>query len=518
MTGGSGLAVVRVEGDAPAVLDAGALASLGDAAWSRWLEGRRWYGAKGAAAPRVSVVDSVRLPDVERATALVRVDVQLEGGQVTRYQVPLQLVVVEHEPEGALARVETGASARRAWLVDAAADPAFGARIARAYADGETFAGNDVTWRFTPEGAVDLGELRAATVKPLGAEQSNSSMQFGNVAVAKFYRRLEPGIQPEVEMARYLTRSTFRNTPPLLGTGQVVDANGQVAVCGVLLKLVPGATDAWDVAVRRAAAFIGAPGERDPANPFESEARELGRVVGEMHRTLTAGSDSEAFSPVPATRDDVDRWVNQARNAMDGALDQLAAQREAGTLRGQAAAVADAVLRRRDEIREQVTNAVDAIGGDAGTRIRDHGDLHLGQLLRGSDGEFHVIDFEGEPARPLADRRALRSALRDVAGMLRSFAYAAAVAAQETGGVGVQPLVELRLSRWERAARTAFLEGYFHVAGRVRGLHATSEENRDRLLALFEMEKVFYELAYELDNRPGMAWIPLRGIGRILGR
>lgn len=518
MTAEPGPAVVRVDGDVSAALTTRALESLDASAWSRWLLDRRWYGAKGAVAAGVIVLDSVRLLDVEQPTALVRLDVNLSHGSATRYQAPLSVFHGEEMPEGALARVETGVSARRAWLVDAATDPAFGARIARAYADSESFEGAGVSWRFTAEAGTDLRELHTAPVAPIGADQSNSSMRCGNIAVAKLYRRLEPGIHPEVEMARYLTRSGFRNTPSLLGVGEVIEASGQTAVCGVVLTLVPDPVDAWVAAVESATAFIGAPGDPDPSNPFEAEARELGRVVGEMHRALAAASDSEAFRPIPATREDVERWVEGARGAMDASLDLLASRRNADALHGPAAAVADAILKRRPEIVEQLSHAVDRIGGDAGIRIRDHGDLHLGQVLRGSDGEFRIIDFEGEPTRPLAERRRLRSGLRDVAGMLRSFAYAAAVAASEVGGVGAQPLVELRLSRWERAARTAFLDGYFHVAADVSGLHAANAGYRDRLLALFEMEKVFYELAYELDNRPELAWIPLRGVGRILGR
>src|SRR5690606_21813534 len=137
---------------------------------------------------------------------------------------------------------------------------------------------------------------------------------------------------------------------------------------------------------------------------------------------------------------------------------------------------------------------------------------------RDDEGRYWIMDFEGEPARLLAERRARHSALRDVAGMLRSFAYAAAAAAHDVGGVGVKPVVELRLSRWERTARAAFLAGYEKAARSGSTLLPRDEQSRMRLLEMFEAEKVFYELAYELNNRPEWTWIPLRGVGRLLGR
>jgi maltose alpha-D-glucosyltransferase/alpha-amylase len=177
--------------------------------------------------------------------------------------------------------------------------------------------------------------------------------------------------------------------------------------------------------------------------------------------------------------------------------------------------IADAVLRRRTELLGDLDALADAVGSHPGERIRHHGDYHLGQVLKGADGRFMIIDFEGEPARLLAERRAPHSALRDVAGMLRSFAYAAASAAMETGGVGASADVERRSARWEREARDAFLAGY-QAAGPAAFLPADPDAVAP-LVTLFELEKVFYELAYELNNRPDWIWIPLRGIGRRLG-
>jgi maltose alpha-D-glucosyltransferase/alpha-amylase len=202
-------------------------------------------------------------------------------------------------------------------------------------------------------------------------------------------------------------------------------------------------------------------------------------------------------------------------------LTLLEAGAAAGALPPAAAADAAALLARRDEFGALVDGVARALGrGRAGALIRHHGDYHLGQVLRAPDGRFYVIDFEGEPARPLAERRERHSALRDVAGMLRSFAYAAAVGAMAQDGT--TPRDAAAAAAWERAVRAAFLAGYAGGESAITGDGATSAllpdggEPTRHLLALFEIEKAFYELAYELNNRPAWTWIPLQGIVRLL--
>jgi trehalose synthase-fused probable maltokinase len=166
-----------------------------------------------------------------------------------------------------------------------------------------------------------------------------------------------------------------------------------------------------------------------------------------------------------------------------------------------------AIARRGAVFEQRAGEAARELSADAGSKTRVHGDYHLGQVLRSGPGEFFIIDFEGEPARPLAERRARHSPLRDVAGMLRSFAYAAAAA---SGGPGDE-----RAASWERTAREGFLRGYLRETSAATGLLPQSAENTQRLITLFETEKVFYELQYELDHRPDWVWIPLRGIATL---
>jgi trehalose synthase-fused probable maltokinase len=172
------------------------------------------------------------------------------------------------------------------------------------------------------------------------------------------------------------------------------------------------------------------------------------------------------------------------------------------------------VLASRHQALEQVASVAAAIGGDAGTLIRHHGDYHLGQVLRSGDGNFMIIDFEGEPARPIPERRTRNSALRDVAGMLRSFSYAAAMAAPGSERASAAALRTRRLA-WEKMVHDRFLEGYF--ADPNATFLPQERANSDRLVMLFELEKVFYELAYEINNRPVWIGVPLAGAARRLG-
>jgi maltose alpha-D-glucosyltransferase/alpha-amylase len=252
---------------------------------------------------------------------------------------------------------------------------------------------------------------------------------------------------------------------------------------------------------------------------FHADAERLGRVTRALHEALACDDTVPDFTPEPVTADDIERWAGDARGTMAHALELLESRVQAGVFDRRSAAAARALLGRRDALDDRVTEMVSAIGDDAGLRIRIHGDYHLGQVLRAPNGHFAIIDFEGEPTRALAERRAKYSPLRDVAGMMRSFAYAAAMAAKERAGSDVDPDAEIRAAHWERDARSAFLDGYLH-AGKASAEAPTllphTRDDVQALLALFETEKVFYELAYELNNRPEWAWVPLRGVAKLL--
>jgi maltose alpha-D-glucosyltransferase/alpha-amylase len=238
-----------------------------------------------------------------------------------------------------------------------------------------------------------------------------------------------------------------------------------------------------------------------------------------MHTALASRMDDDAFAPARVTRGDVDRWADRARHSVRESLALLERQLAAPAFPREREAEARVLAGRGDHFVAWITELTSALGPDLGARARIHGDYHLGQVLRSPDGALSIIDFEGEPTKPLEERREKTSPLRDVAGMLRSFAYAAATLAMREGARLQTSVRELRAARWERDVRTAFLDGYLaDGAGSTRGLLPPSADDTRRLIELFEAEKAFYELSYELNNRPDWVWIPMRGISKLLVR
>jgi maltokinase len=435
-----------------------------------WLRGRRWFGDKGRVirSARIAGVIPVTWSGSQRRFAVARAEVATDAGTST-YQLFL---------------AEPGA------LTDAVEDDAFRRGLADAFAhsDGVSFDAGGATWRIRSESRRVVLPLDAP-IRLSTVEQSNTSIILANEGILKLFRKLEPGIQPDVEVARFLTRErAFAHVPVLLGSVTFEDAAGET-VAGMLQELVPGAVDGWSHALAASRAYFSAP-QAPASHPFATDAEQLGVMTRLLHEALASGARGSDFDTRPAGADDVRRWSADAVRMIDGAG-------------------LDAAERARNAAR--VERMAAEISSDAGVLARTHGDYHLGQVLRSESGRFLAIDFEGEPARPLAERRARHSPLRDVAGMLRSFSYAAAVAS----GNRDTPEAIARADAWERGARDAFLRGYFTEPANATALLPRSRDNAARLIALFETEKIFYELRYELDHRPDWVWIPRRGIAKL---
>lgn len=515
-----------------------ALRALDGAPLVTFLRERRWFGAKAGVPRTARIVDVVPLPWSDGAFVVARVLVETDQGS-RHYQVPLALregVAAPPSPTAPKAVV-----ARVTWpggeglLFDAVEDPSFRRSLADAFAkvDGEEHQGPGVRWVIEPIGAAPLVIPRTAELRVGAAEQSNTSVFFDDEAVLKLFRRLEVGEHPDLEVTRFLTLDArFAHTPTLLGSVRFVhdNAGGAVEVAGMLQEVVPGAMDAWSFALQRGEPYFAAPKERETADTFASDAERLGVITREMHEALSSNEQNESFATEPATGDDVRRWADDARTWIERSLTLLGKQLDASALPKERLAEAKVLFGRREHYLAWVEEIVDEVGDDAGFRTRIHGDYHLGQVLRTQSDDFMIIDFEGEPARALEERRAKASPLRDVAGMLRSFAYAAATLGMNVAKQHDMATRELRVGRWERGAREAFMRGYLRgadgapaprAAGSEHdepGILPEARENVSRLLALFETEKAFYELAYELNNRPTWAWIPMRGISKLLVR
>ncbi|MBA3547095.1 MAG: hypothetical protein H0T76_11475 [Nannocystis sp.] len=453
-----------------------ALRALTPAALIEQLSAARWFGARGDAITSARLLEVAAMPEQgEEAepAALTRVHVCFTSGAAADYQVPLAL-----HKDGQVR--------------DATQQASFCRQLAHAFARGAEVPtqDGDAAWSFEP--LADLDDLDELPSHPGGGEQSNTSIVYGERAMLKLYRRLEPGMHPEVEICRFLTtRTQFRGTPPLLGVLRLRTPAGET-IAGMLQAFVPHATDGWShvlTALKDSAERCDDPGTLGP------EIEALGRLTAELHAALGSDPDDPDFAPRPTEDADLQRWRDAAGAQLTTTLARLAARHT--SLPADAATAAQALLGRAGALRARLAAPISAAA--VGPQSRHHGDYHLGQVLHARDG-WHIIDFEGEPARTLHERRAPNHPIRDLAGMLRSFAYVAAVAAR--GEPGAKP------SKWEHTLRTAFLRGYDPTL--------TQDPERSALLALFETERLFYELSYELGSRPDWAWIPLAGIAALL--
>ena len=424
------------------------------AALAAWMPGQRWFAAKTRAIRRVVVGDSVRLG----AGVVLLVDVELDGGGRERYAIPL------------LAGEE---------IHDALGDAEFCRALLGLLARGGTAAGERGEIRGVP--AAGLPEQWAGgmptelSVRRLGGEQSNSSVALGEALVLKHLRRLAEGVNPEAEMTRFLTEHTaFRHTPRLAGHVEYRDDEDRTTTLAVAQELVADARDGWQWIVEQLA---------EPARAAAAAAalRRLGQRTGELHTALASDPRDPAFAPEPITAADLDVWT-------EGVAAQLAAARAA--LGRDTVSVDPAFVRR---------GLAPMMGRQ---KIRHHGDFHLGQTLyRPAAGDWMIIDFEGEPLRPLQERRRKHVALRDVAGLLRSIDYAA-VSAPGAGSL---------VRAWEDDAGRAYLEGYRAATGMAPFLPESPAAFRD-VVAVFELEKAAYEVVYEANNRPDWIAIPKRGL------
>jgi maltose alpha-D-glucosyltransferase/alpha-amylase len=483
------------------------------AALSAWLPAQRWFAAKSRRIEGVTTVDEAPVPGTTAVLTLVRV--ALSGGGHETYLVPL------------------AAATRSDEIADAADDPRFATALVEHMRAGSTLPGRRGAFRFvaSPLLAQWLPEP-ARDARPLGVEQSNTSRVVDERLVLKLVRRLEEGVSPELELTRFLSEETdFRDTARLAGYG-AYEAPGQEALTvATLAELVENDGDAWSAFMASLAdyyATVGSgAGEDRAADPAFAQAqaaadarqaRALGALTGRLHIALASAPPGSPLRPEPIQIGDVAAWRREIEERLDGAVAALATAMD--RLPGDAHGLAQEVLQDVPRIRDTLP-ALEALATEGVSKIRLHGDYHLGQVLRTASG-FVVLDFEGEPTRSLAARRAKGSALRDVAGMLRSFSYAARGALLRA--IEARPDEPRLLERllpwadaWEDGVREAFLEGYLGAtASRQATFVPRRREVLEGALHAFELDKALYELGYELDVRPGWVRIPLEGLRRAL--
>jgi trehalose synthase-fused probable maltokinase len=421
---------------------------------------QRWFGSRTRTVARAGVVDSVCLRADEPRLELQLVEIRFDTGTHEMYQV----------------LVDAGG-------FDAIADPRQARELVRLIRSGGRREGGEGTVELASIDGLSFGEeLREA--RPIGAEQTNTSIVFDEQLILKVFRRLEAGINPELELLRFLTERGFENIARLEGwysySGRPMDAT-----LGIVQEFVRHGYDGWE----RALDTIG-----EDYDEFLESLRRLGEVTGTMHALLGSEPQDPNFSPEEPSSEALGLLTASVDDEIEEVFVGLPDDNEA----------LDEIRGRGEEVRDRLRLLSQL--GSSGRVIRHHGDFHLGQTLWTGD-DWVLLDFEGEPARSLPERRRKRSPLRDVAGMLRSFAYAAE-AAQFLRGVEAP-------GGWERAAREEFLDGYRST---VDPALVPSGGAMDRLLGVFELEKAVYELRYELNHRPDWVAIPAAGIARMLAQ
>jgi maltose alpha-D-glucosyltransferase/alpha-amylase len=537
--------VIEVAGDWDAVFADGKAAL--EEVLPAYLEGRRWFGAKARQVRAVRLVEAVPFAYGRKAAYLAFVQVHFTDGQPETYLLPLTFGAEGGVPEEAVV-----ARLRLQWerggpvggvLFDAVADPDFLRALPEAIGRRRHLrgSGGEVVGLPTPV----FGQLRRSGRSPapvsVGRDQTNTSVFYGDRFVLKLHRRLEEGRTPEFELGSYLTEhARFRAVPPLAGALEYRPESGEPVTLAVLQGFVPNQGDAWHYTLDfldhylEEALAVGRPDTEIP--PFSVDRLLdltwaplpeltqklmggyldatwlLGRRMAELHRALAgAGPELADFAPEPFTPFYQRAAYQSFRSLTEKVFDQL--RRRADALSPEPRRLAGEVLGRQGAVLEVFGRFRDA--RLSVSRIRVHGDCHLGQVLY-TGNDFVIADFEGEPARGLRERRVKQPAVRDVAGMLRSFDYAAQVALRRAAarGMPASPALEYWAAFWETWASALFLKGYLEAARLP-----VVPESRDELgllLSVYLLEKAVYELGYELNNRPDWVAIPLRGILKLV--
>lgn len=438
-----------------------------------WMTGQRWYGDKSRTLLRLIVEHSTSVTGGREPVVFCIVRCDFSDGGFSRYFLP----VVGIDQGG---------------MRDAFTEEHFRSWFFEGFVRDRTIETDDGIWGWSRTGQSDavLRGVRSGNSTLLRREQSNSSIIYDDRLIAKVFRKLEPGQNPDVEIGTMFA-STAANvhTPHMVGALNF-EHNNESTVGAILQQYVHNRGDGWSWLLDEL---------RYRPSLSHSAVRLLGHRTAEMHIALASSANDPAFEPEPISRDDLE----QMRQRLRGEL--------AVTMSG----LKSIEAKSRDEIDHLSKNLgdmlvdLDAFRGIV--KIRVHGDYHLGQVLRTVEDDFSIIDFEGEPSRPMAERRQKWPALRDVAGMVRSLDYAIQTVIRE------QP-ERSDLNTWLGDATKTFIAGYKSIISPQTSLVPTDENAFDSALAILSIEKALYETRYEMDNRPDWLAIPLGALQRIASR
>lgn len=507
-----------------------------------YVASRRWFRSKARQIRAVTVQDLV--PFGGQHLSVLLLAIEYTDGAGDTYVLPVTVATGEAaanltdaaEPIATLqlSNGQTGV------LHSALTDPEFRSQLFQAIAKGASLSGSNgafVAVKTPVPSYADANLEQTPESFVSRAEQSNTSIIFGDQFILKLFRKVEAGINPDIEVGRFLTEHRFANTPAVLGTLEYRSGEGQVFSSGILQPFIRNQGDAWKYTLEELSGYFqralaqGGPMSTPTVHPLELMEQEvpadvaqligrylqsaslLGRRTAEMHQSLGSDRSDPEFAPEPFTNADGQKLYREMHAQADTAFSVL--RSKAGQLQGSAAEHAQELLAAEEQIRSRFAQLQNS--RITAERIRFHGDYHLGQVLfTGSD--FMIIDFEGEPARPLSERREKTIGLRDVAGMVRSFQYAgyASLFGQVPGlPEGNRNMIEAYAGLWYAWVSATYLRGYFATARNASFVPETQSESR-LLLDAFLLHKALYEVAYELNNRPDWVVIPLRGILSLL--
>jgi len=506
-----------------------ALNGQGQSALIEFLHRQRWFGGKGRPLADVRVVDAVDLSHGSGRRLLALACIEYRGGSKERYVMPLAIRPRTGQDD-TCALVELAESSAHEWVCDATGDQEIWVGIYDAVAQDRRLGGQSgcLIGRAMPQRREELAEA-VREAKVLSAEQSNTSVIFDRRVIVKLIRKLDAGINPDSEVLEFLTTETIcRDVPALLGVVTYDDGlsdEAQPATIAVLQRFVPNVGDGWSYTLAHLVTLLDEGGKSvtvrgdnlskamaEISGSFLAQMRQLGEITGSLHVALASRTEPEAFCPEPITLRDVEFWqTGMTRHLSEVCRDLRALQPERLAASG---LTPDDMISLEATCRDRFGDLQLLFRAKA-SKIRHHGDYHLGQVLKTTES-FVVIDFEGEPARPIEERRAKVCPLKDVGGMLRSFSYAAQATLRQRKAASAMDVA--LMAEWEGAARASFLDGYRSVAkpGEAVFLPPTWEQAR-RLIQVYELDKAVYEVYYEMHNRPDWLPIPLQGILGLVG-
>ncbi len=471
---------------------------------------KRWYSAKD---DTIKAVGIEAVAPIDGKTTFAVVKVELNGGDAPMFVIPLRAAFGERakavDEKAVICSIENGV------VFDAAGESDFSAGVLDLMAkDAAVDVGNGLTFKAsaTAKGKALIESVAGLPQKMMGVEQSNTSLIVGKKIMLKIYRRVAYGENPEIVTSSFLTETAgFENTPAYLGKAELTSADGKILGVGILQAFVANDGDGWGYTMKYLQSVFAKAKSGEAVNHanYLKTAALLGRRTAEMHKAFAKGTD-KVFAPAPVSPADLTDWTAQVVAQADRTI--AVAKANVAPLTGDMCRKVETLIARRDAIVERIKALVPANVKCMKTRF--HGDYHLGQVVV-ANGDFFLLDFEGEPLRPIAERQIKHCVLKDVAGMVRSFDYAAFGSVLMFVDEADRPQMLPVAAEWQKQATEAFLNGYFQNMAGCASLPDNAEDTQ-KLLDLFVLEKALYEVIYEVANRPDWLAIPMNGLSRLI--